>query len=98
MKRSLLVTLALGVAFFLMTFPAGGNPQEKQEKTAAAGPSVVGAFPGEATLVLQVSDMASLVAKVKKSPLYQLKDRNEFAELRAKVERRRSSRQRRRAT
>ena len=53
--------------------------QDKQ--TIVAGPSILKALPKDATLVLHAPSIAGIVKDFKSSPIYKLKDKQEFTEL-----------------
>jgi hypothetical protein len=76
-----LVWLVPAVIFAAYAIQPAALAQEKaaEEKTVAPGASGLDALPAETTLLVQVPNLSSLIAKVKKSPFYRLKDQRDLA-------------------
>jgi hypothetical protein len=82
------VAFVVLLGFLLLAAPPRAQEASKEAKgqTTVASRSVLPALPGDATLIARVRDVSDLVEKVKKSPLYRLKEKPEFADLVKKIE------------
>ncbi len=58
----------------------------QDSQTVVVGPSIIKALPANSTLVLHAPSISSIVRDFKNSPIYKLKDKQEFTELLAQAE------------
>ena len=58
----------------------------QDSQTVVKGPSIIKALPANSTLVLHAPSISSIVRDFKNSPIYKLKDKQEFTELLAQAE------------
>ncbi len=79
LKRLLLPLIVIIVGLSAWTIA-----QDKQ--TVVVGPSILKTLPKNTTLVLHAPSLASIVRDFKNSPIYKLKDKQEFTELLAQAE------------
>ena len=75
----MLKRILLPLVVAIVGLSAWAIAQDKQ--TIVAGPSILKALPKDSTLVLHASSIAGIVKDFKSSPIYKLKDKQEFTEL-----------------
>ncbi len=80
----MLKRLLLPLTVIIVGLSAWTIAQDKQ--TVVVGPSILKTLPKNTTLVLHAPSLASIVRDFKNSPIYKLKDKQEFTELLAQAE------------
>ena len=80
----MLKRLLLPLIVMIVGLSAWAIAQDKQ--TVVVGPSILKTLPKNTTFVLHAPSLASIIRDFKSSPIYKLKDKQEFTELLAQAE------------